>query len=310
MKATIGLLYLLFLVSCNAISQTTVKGWFNPADTVYGFYAVTEPASHKPKAMLVLLDGYGGNAFNFLQETTIDEQAYKNDILTVSLPTGKRLYADDAMVQLINLSLSHIISKYGIAKDKVVMGGFSSGGTIVLRYAELCKQHPSAYPVNPRAVFTGDSPIDLAGLYYSSKKELKKNHNGWWLAEAKMIVDTLYSKFGDPQINRDTWQSVNPFNEADTTTGNEKYLKDIAYRTYHDVDVNWYLKNRKRSLYVTNLLNASELISRLLLLGNQEAEFIQSPVHGQRSNGEFHPHSWNIIDAEDLINWIKQKTGI
>ena len=77
----------------------------------------------------------------------------------------------------------------------------------------------------------------------------------------------------------------------------------MAVRVYEDIDVEWQLKERRRSLYDTNILNASELINRLLLSGNNKAEFKTSKQPGQRSNGMRHPHSWSIVDEVECIQW-------
>jgi pimeloyl-ACP methyl ester carboxylesterase len=206
----------------------------------------------------------------------------------------------------MNTVLKKIITDYKIPANKVAIGGFSAGGTIALRYTELCKQYPALYPVSPSAVFTCDSPIDLGGLYHSAKRELEKNFEGWWLDESRMIIRTLGDQFGEPEKNAAAWGRFNPFNAADTAIGNEQHLMNTSYRTYHDVDVQWQLDNRGRSLYQINALDASELISRLRMRGNKRAEFIQSKIPGRRSNGQRHPHSWNIIDAVELIEWIRK----
>jgi hypothetical protein len=83
------------------------------------------------------------------------------------------------------------------------------------------------------------------------------------------------------------------------------YLKDVAVRTYHDIDIAWVIEERQRSAFDTNFLNASELIKRLRALGNERAEFIQSDQKGYRSNGMRHPHSWSIVDEVECIQWIK-----
>jgi hypothetical protein len=42
-------------------------------------------------------------------------------------------------------------------------------------------------------------------------------------------------------------------------------------------------------------------------MGNNEAEFMISKVQGKRNNGTRHPHSWNIVDETELVQWIKEK---
>lgn len=50
--------------------------------------------------------------------------------------------------------------------------------------------------------------------------------------------------------------------------------------------------------YIKNLsekLNDSEFKS---------VEYIPTKDKGYRANGERHPHSWTIVDINDLINWM------
>ena len=86
---------------------------------------------------------------------------------------------------------------------------------------------------------------------------------------------------------------------------NEKHLQSTAVRAYHDVDIPWRLQNRFQSVAESNYLVTSELIKRLILMGNQKAEFIQSYQTGYRSNGQRHPHSWSIVDEEECVRWVK-----
>ncbi|MFM7857623.1 MAG: hypothetical protein ACKO96_38310, partial [Flammeovirgaceae bacterium] len=97
-----------------------------------------------------------------------------------------------------------------------------------------------------------------------------------------------------------------PFYAASNEPGNERFLKNTAVRVYHDMDVVWQLQNRRRSLYDNNALCSSELINRLLLMGNDKAAFVQSDRKGYRSNGMRHTHSWSIVDEVECIQWIKE----
>jgi hypothetical protein len=302
-----ALILMINLVCVKTNAQNFEKVWINKNDSVYGYYTIIKPLSNRIQGIMVLMDGYSGNASNFLTETKLHNVACANDILTICMPEGNRLYADTSIVSLINIILTDVIKTYKVKKDQFVLGGHSAGGTIMLRYAELCKEHPAEYPVLPKAVFTVDSPVDLLGLYRSSQRDLSGGSNGWWLGESQMIIDTFEKTFGKPETSIQTYRQVSPFFGEDTMPGNEKFLKGVAYRTYHDVDVSWYLQNRRRSLYQTNMLDASELVKRLLLAGNNNAEFVASKIPGRRSDGLRHPHSWSIVDEVDLIQWVKEK---
>jgi pimeloyl-ACP methyl ester carboxylesterase len=307
MKLKLLLCCLVFLTGRLVSAQYIEKTWFDKSDSVYGYYTVIKPSSGRVQGALLLLDGYGGNADNFFAETKIHNVAWANDLLTVGIPTGTRLYADTSMLELLNRIAKDILRVYDLRKDQFAIGGLSSGGTIALRYAELCHEKPAEFPILPVAVFAVDSPVDLVGLYKSSERDLQKNNGGWWLGEAKMITDRFKNELGDPGLNLEKYREVSPLLREAKDTSNEWFLAGTAVRTYHDVDVSWFIQNRGRSLYETNMLDGSELISRLVALGNQQAEFIASKIPGRRSNGYRHPHSWNIADEIDLVQWLKEK---
>ena len=304
----ICILFVILLIYGCSGRQNIQRVWINKADTIYGFFTVQKPASDNVKGVLVLLDGFGGNAEYFLNETQIDEMAFKSGWLLVNIPTGNRLYADSSMMSFLNIALKQTLNKYHLSNKKVAIGGLSAGGVIALRYAELCYEKPENYPVLPAAVFSVDAPVDLERLYHSAKEDLSRNPNGAWGEERKVIISMLEKDLGKPDVNKLEWMSVNPFSVKDSAEGNEKFLYRIPYRTYHDVDINWGLKNRQRSIYGTNMPDASELIRRLNLNGNDQAEFIQSTIKGVRSNGQRHPHSWNIVDAPELMRWLNLVT--
>jgi hypothetical protein len=297
----------LLLLGSSAVanSQYIEKQWLDTSDSVYGYYTIVKPASGRVQGALVLLDGFGGNADAFYAETKIHNTAWNNEILCIGIPTGIRLYADEKIIANLNTILSGIALQYGLRKDQFAIGGMSSGGTIAVRYAELCHEKPNDFPIIPAAVFDIDSPLDLMGLYQSAERELKKNYQGWWLGESQMIIDKLKDQLGAINGDLKKFHAASPFSRDLTNPGNERFLKNTAVRTYHDVDINWQIQNRRRSMYETNIPDASEFINRLVLQGNHNANFEASKIPGRRSNGQFHPHSWNIVDEIDIVQWIK-----
>lgn len=287
--------------------QYIQKRWFNKSDSVYGYYCVIPPASGRVQGAVVLLDGFSGNADRFLAETKIHNVAWNNDLLTVCIPTGPRYYLDSSMISLLNKTISKVMKEFDLRKDQFAIGGMSSGGNIAVRYAEFCLESPAQFSMQPQAVFAVDSPLDLISLYNSSQRDLQKNTGGWWLWEANTIVERFNTELGDPTKDITKYKKVSPLLQASKDSTNERSLRNTAVRTYHDVDVSWFIQNRNRSIYETNMLDGSEFISRLVRLGNKQAEFVTSKVPGRRSDGTRHPHSWNIVDEIDLVQWLKEK---
>jgi len=288
-----------------AAAQNYEKIVVNKNDTVSGYYLSVKPQINTIKGVLVLLDGFGGQAENIFSESKLSNVAYVNDILTVAVAMGNKIYADSSVISKLNLILKDIVQRYKVPVDKFVIGGFSAGGTISLRYTELCKESPLKYPINPRAVFAVDSPVDIIDLWNFFEKQISKNYSDVAVGEAKFVSALMKREHGTPTTNLKTYLWLTPFYTLKKGEGNEKFLKDIPVRVYHDVDIVWRLQNRRQSAYEGNFLNSSELILRLLLLKNETAEFVAGKT-GYRNNGMRHPHSWNIVDEVELIQWMRR----
>ncbi|AWW31527.1 hypothetical protein DN752_16115 [Echinicola strongylocentroti] len=270
-----------------------------------GYYLAVPPRSEKPIGVLLLMPGFGQTAESVFPETKIHNVAYLHDVLTIVVAGGRKLYADTDVVKRLNEVIDHVLKKYPVDKEGFVIGGFSAGGTIGLRYAEYCFEKPGGFPIQPKGVFSIDSPVDLFGIWNYFQREIKKNYSDVGVGEAKFVTEIMESEIGNPDENADNYNRLTPFNMELENYGNEKFLKDMSVRVYHDLDVVWQLENRRRSLFDSNAFASSEMINRLLLMGNERAAFIPSKSPGYRSSGTRHPHSWSIVDEVGFIQWVK-----
>ena len=270
------------------------------------FYLAMEPRQ-EAKGMLVLLPGFGQIPQMVFPETQIPNIAYANNILTIIVAGGDKIYVDETVNQHLNRTMKDALERYNIPKDKVVIGGFSAGGTIALRYTEKCLESPEQYPIQPSAVFTVDSPVDLFELWRYMEREIERDFSDVGMNEANFVMDLMKRELGGtPETHKEKYEVFTPFNAMERKPGNEQWLKNLPVRLHHDIDLVWLLKNRRRSAYDMNATPASELISRLQLMGNEKAELIISEQAGKRSNGQRHPHSWSIVDPIEFIQWVKK----
>lgn len=305
MKNYIALSTALLLLLTVAKAQTIKKITVNEQDSISGYYMTVEPASRRIATVLILLPGFADRAEAVFPETKLHHVAYTNDILVVAVSGRSKLYVDAHLLPKLNLVFRDIVKRYGVRPNQFVLGGFSAGGTIALRYAELCKESPADYPINPKGVFTIDSPIDLFDLWAYFDREKAKNFAEVGVSEARFVQELMVREHGTPKDNSLKYKQLTPFYRELIEPGNERHLATTAVRVYHEVDINWYLRERRRSAFDANFSVSSELINRLLLLGNQRAEFVQSDRKGYRSNGTRHPHSWSIVNEVECIEWIK-----
>lgn len=300
------LIILLFTFLNSSFAQNYETIVVDKNDPVTGYYLAVKPQGNI-EGVLVLLPGFGEIPENVFPETKLHNTAYNNNILTLILPFGNKIYTDAPTVANINRALIDSIKRMNLDPNKFVMGGFSAGGTIAMRYVEHCIEKPELFPIKPKAVFTVDSPIDLIELSRYFDRELERNFSAVGMKEANFIQNIMRSELkGTPETNFDNYVSHSPFTRELKEPGNEKHLMSIPVRLYHDVDLVWQLKNRRRSAFDNNVAAASELIARLMLAGHEKAELMIAKQPGYRSNGMRHTHSWSIVDEVECIQWIKQ----
>lgn len=311
------LLYLIsmnrfFFIACMLLGCSTDKQpaperqKLNEGEGFSSYYLAYAP-EEKPKGILLLLPGFNQLAESIEQETQLPFTVAEAGWLVLAHGGGQTLLATDSIRQRFNRVLQHAQQQYMLPADlPLVVGGFSAGGTLALRFAEYAAEKPAEVPFPIEGVFSLDGPVDLLYLEKYFQRELDREFSDVGMAEAQYIQALFRQQLGNPAENKAAYEALSPFLVSKTETGNERYLKDVAVRVYHDLDVAWQLEQRRRSAYDMNFLNASELIARLRLLNNKRAEFMQSLDTGYRSSGEKHPHSWSIVGVPEMVKWLQQ----
>ena len=299
----------IFILPQFVFSQNSEKIFFNNKDSTSDYYLAIRPLSGNIKGVQVLFRSFIAPE-DILPETKLHNVASVNNMLTVFASLKQALSADTSSLERINTILKHVVQKFSLDTSKFALGGFEYAGNIVLRYTELAYQNPSQFLIHPKAVFAINCPVDLIGLYHLSEREIKKNYNPGNVGDAKYILNDLTNKFGSLNNNLQKYISLSPFYKDAETIGNEQYLKNIPVRLYYDTDINWQLNTRRNSFYDTYIPDGSELINRLLLLGNNDAEFVAAKQPGMRSNGLRNADAWSIVDEVDCIKWMKKKLNI
>ena len=298
-------LLLLFMV-IQVYGQEKIKVTLDASDALTGYYYKVLPTSKEIDRVLFLMPGFSQPAESIFTESMLPYVASANNVLTVALAGGHTIFANEAVIKNINSVIEDVLDEHPTLANKPwVMGGFSAGGTIALRFVEHSRQFLKDAKVNFVGVFTADSPVDIIDLWKYFEREIEKNASEVGVGEAKYVMVKMEEQEGTPKSKPQRYADLTPFN-LNEVKGNEQFLKDVAVRVYHDVDIAWQLQNRRRSVFDSNYLNASELVNRLLLIGNDSAEFIQSEQKGYRSNGMRHTHAWSIVDEVECIQWIKE----
>lgn len=296
-----------FLLPAFASAQNIEKVVFDAQDTTDGYYLAIRPVSNSIKGVLVLFNSFAPPE-HMLPETKLHNTAYANDLLTIAVSMKQKLYADTAAIERLNSVLKHVVGRYAADTSKFVLAGYDFAGNIALRYTEFTQERPAEFLVHPKAVIAIDSPVDLFGLWRWCERQTKRNTRA--AGDAMYILDLMTKEQGTVSNAKENYKRLTPFYKEEESIGNERHLKNIPVRLYYDADIEWHLKSRQNSLYDTNIPDGSELISRLLYLGNKNAELLTAKKPGMNSRGLRTTNSLSIVDEAECIHWIKNKLQI
>jgi hypothetical protein len=303
------IIFICCFVQVASFCQNAEKIFFDSSGDKTDYYIAVRPAPKAIKGAIVLLTSFLPPE-NLLTETKLQNVAYANNLLTIMAPMKQKLFADSFAVHRISELLSDISSRFDVDTSKFVLVGYDDCGMIALRYVELTHEHPGNYPVQPKAVAGVNSHVDLFGLWNWAENQIKKNYWPGAVGDAKFYLSAMTKEIGTIREHADTYRFLSPFCRGDEAPGHEQYLKNVPVRLYYDMDINWQLQNRRNSLYDTKMPDGSELIKRLLLSGNDQAEFVASKSPGMISNGVRNPNSLSIVDEVEFVQWVKQSLKV
>lgn len=124
------------------------------------------------KVTLILFPYYFCDIEHTKKEALFLKDLDKVGISTLIVNDNQKLFLKDGDKLNITNKLNKIFRLYNIPLNNVYMGGFSSGGNIVMLLANDLIKHNNQ--LQPKGIFIVDSPIDLEKLYYSHKRYKKQ----------------------------------------------------------------------------------------------------------------------------------------
>lgn len=309
------LVILLILGAAPLQGQRTEVVRRTPGDTLGNSYRVHEPTG-TPQGLLVLLPGYGSGvdgfaASSYTPSTLPARMAEQNVLTIVAVPDDETLYESDQPLRLLDSIIAEVLQRYRIPKNRVVVGGFSSGGAGAVRYAQFCARRRCKATPKVAGIFGVDSPLDFERLYRSSEVTVQRNAPRSNIAEERRLVETLRQAFGGaPEQAAEAYRRQSPLLASIPDGGNAQLLTTTPIRLYTEPDVQWWIENRNLDYHGMNAVDHAALINLLRVAGNTRAELITTTGKGYRPNGAQHPHSWSIVDEANLAQWITGLLGV
>ena len=308
MNKLFTLLLLFLLISCkndNSQEQKDKDLKSEYSETIKEKYELYKP-NEQAKAVLILFGGYPESIEDIKREFKILETTKSKDIAVVFLNYNQKLWLEENEKNQLAKQLQEIFEENQLPTNNIYIGGFSSGGIVSLMISDYILGIKKFY-INPKGVFIIDSPIDLVALYTSSEKNIEQNFSEVSVQESKWIIENLGNALGNPKNDIENFESKAVFTYRTNNTSNLQHLKNTKIRLYTEPDTLWWKKNRMADYEQTNAFYIKKVAERLKEQGFKKVEYIPSTNKGYRANGDRHPHSWSIVDKNDLVNWILNK---
>lgn len=305
----IVLIFLFFSINSNgqkAISLKTEKVFLDKSDTTKNGYTIIYPQKSGLKGYIFLIPGFGETAENILKQTSLPNKLAANGFLTIIpiFQDGVFSFGVDILSQQsFNRILKDVTSKHKLIDKDFYIGGFSIGGSCAIKYAENST-------IKPKAVFAIDPPLDFERFYNSAKRDVRLSKENEANPENIYMIDRIEKETGgSPLTHLEEYYKLSPYSFTDARQTAIKNLINVPLRIYTEPDLNWWIKERKADFTSMNATDCSAMINELNRLGNKNATLITTHNKGYRKpNNLKHPHSWSIVDNDELIKWLlKQK---
>ena len=300
-------LFLTGFISTISFAQKLETVYLNSKDSTTDMYIAVIPEGKPIKAFMFLLDGFGASPQDILVETQLPKYAAKQGILTILpiLKTGSLYFGVDSLSQQsLNNQIKTVIDKYYLQGKDFYIGGFSIGGSCVVKYAELAAKNN--YATKPKAVFAVDPPLDWERFYNSAKRVVRLSDTTKVNGEVTYMIDRIEKEMkGTPQTAIENFYNLSPYSFSDTTQRAVKTLIRTPIMIITEPDIQWWLSQRGYDFSYINVTDHAAMINELQKLGNSKAVLVTTTNKGYRKPGNIrHPHSWSIADPVQLTNWL------
>jgi pimeloyl-ACP methyl ester carboxylesterase len=278
----------------------------NDKDSTNLFYIKYAPKS-VPKGVIVILPGGGETVEMVEKQVRLHKMATQKNYLVVipSINWGTNKYYPE--YKFLDTIFTQLIKQYKVSKKDFILGGYSGGAMLSLSYAIRANKYVDSTLIKRKAVFGVDPPVDFAHLWKHCENDIARNFSESAVNEGKWIMDSYTQDFGgSPEMFPQEYINYSIYSHSEKDGGNAKYLLSTPLLLYTEPGIEWQMKNRRRDVYDLNCSDISAMINLLNLKGHPDANLVITNNKGRRLDGKAHPHSWSIMDNNQVLDWIEK----
>jgi len=264
----------------------------------------------KPIATIIFLSGSALDTTKNIAEFAIIKPSLKKNIAVLFVSTGKEIefLFTDKEIDTIDELIGSALDKYKLSDKPKFLAGMSLGGTMALRYSEYCFLNKSKIGFRPNAIALCDAPLDMVRMWHEEQQAITNNYNPNAVGEARWVLYYLEKNLGgSPNESMESYINYSPFVYRDKNRSKIELFKHVPIIMYHEPDIKWWVENRGKDYNTINSIDLAGFYNYLRQAGNREVELITS--YNKRKDYEkgSSPHTWTIVDNEELVGWFLRK---
>lgn len=266
-------------------------------EDIYEFHK----AKNEQSPLLILFPDLGGNAQSTKESFDILTVAKEANVSVLLMNFNHHLFLSEEDKRFLTGMLDNVIENYDLSPNKIVIGGFSSGGIVSASWSNHLIE--ANHRCKPQKVFVVDSPLDLVELF-KNVTDVDSSSHEISIAEAEYITDYFKKALNTEDSLIQRIAEVSPFDYETLSFENINRLKSIQLRIYTEPDSVWWKENRGFRFDETDSYQLIRFANVVNGHGWNALELIQTTNRGFNANGQRHPHSWSIVNPEELIQWM------
>lgn len=263
-----------------------------------------------PVATIIMLSGSALDTSRDIDEFAIIEPAIDNNMAVLMVSTGKViefLFMDEDIL-IIDKLVGDALSNHQLSDKPKFLIGMSLGGTMALRLTEFSLRDKSGFGFHPDAIAICDAPLDMVRMWHEQQQAIINNYHPNAVGEAHWVLHHMEKNLGgSPNESMENYIEYSPFVYSDKNRSKISLFKDIPIRMYHEPDISWWVDNRGKDYNTINSIDLAGFYNYLRQAGNTQAELITSYNKRKNYKKGSSPHTWTIVNNEELVNWFKNK---
>ncbi|XLS27795.1 hypothetical protein ACJD0Z_11375 [Flavobacteriaceae bacterium M23B6Z8] len=270
-------------------------------------YTLMLPEAKKLKGVLIFLEDSGYDQKNSNAKLLYDQAAEKGyGVLSVSTEIPFDFYFSSASMQSVHQLIQQAFSDHELPNTHIFFLGGSLTGHRALQYIKYMKEGNHTFQLNIDGIVICNFTLDWTRKWYQHKRDIRINRINLW--EPTFINYMLETHLkGTPQTALERYHDFSPYSYFDEKNENIRLYKDYAVRAYIEPAINYRLKKYYRTLYENNATDMVGFLAELALAGNENTELIVLQPEDNIALNQHKPSTWNIIDKDELMDWIENQ---